>query len=91
MSRSFLWDYNITDAQFKEILSGKLTIGRLDQDWAASRLLEYGSYDEIKSELGLSQLIKGWPKWRTAIKSTRRQRAFDWFVTWVPEHHTGWD
>jgi hypothetical protein len=90
MTLSFLWDYNLTEAQYKEILSGKLTIGRLDQDWAAIRLLEYGSYDEIKKELGISQLIKGWPKWRSGIKSTRRVRSFDWLVTWVPEHHPEW-
>lgn len=88
MSLSFLWDYNITEAQYEEILSGKLTLGRLDQDWAAVRLLEYGTYPEIKKELGLSRLILGWPNWRSKIKSPRRVRAFDWLVTWLPEHHS---
>lgn len=40
-----VWDYDLQDGQFEEILAGRLTIGRLDRDWAAVRLLDYGSYE----------------------------------------------
>ena len=36
---SYLWDYEISEQEFKEILAGERVIGRLDQDWAALRLL----------------------------------------------------
>ena len=36
----YIWDYDIDEAQFIEILQGRRVFGRLDQDWAAHRLLE---------------------------------------------------
>jgi hypothetical protein len=44
MRPPYLWDYDIDEAQFQELLDGKKTIGRLDADWAALRLLEYAPY-----------------------------------------------
>ena len=40
----YVWDYDLNAQQFREILEGRLVIGRLDQDWAALRLLEYAPY-----------------------------------------------
>ena len=37
----FVWDYDLDEDQFRRLLSGTLTIGRLDRTWAAVRLLEY--------------------------------------------------
>ena len=41
MKLSYVWDYDIDEAQFCLLLDGKQQIGRLDRDWAAIRLLEY--------------------------------------------------
>ena len=30
----YVWDYDIDEQQFRQILDGHLSIGRLDQDWA---------------------------------------------------------
>jgi hypothetical protein len=43
----YVWDYDITEQQFREILDGRSVFGRLNQDWAARRLLEYAPYAEI--------------------------------------------
>ena len=43
----FVWDYDLDDDQFRRLLSGTLTIGRLDRTWAAVRLLEFAPYREI--------------------------------------------
>jgi hypothetical protein len=48
----YLWDYDLSASDFQAILSGELTIGRLGQDWAALRLLEYAPYLEIIRLLG---------------------------------------
>lgn len=90
MSVTYLWDYDLNEEQFTKILSGKLTIGRLDQDWAAIRLLEYASYMDIVRLIGFKRLINGWPRWREKIRSVNRKRSFDWFVDWLPEHHQEW-
>lgn len=49
---NYVWDYNIDDAQFHEILAGRLKIGRLDRDWAVVRVLENAPYEEIIRLIG---------------------------------------
>lgn len=84
---SYLWDYNINEAQFREILAGRQHFGRLNQDWATVRLLEYAPYKEIIRLLGFAALVQGWPKWRGKIRSESRKRGFDFLVDWLPNHH----
>ena len=64
----YVWDYDIDETQFREILAGRRTAGRLDRDWAAVRLLEYAPYREIVRLLGFPALVQGWPTWRNKIR-----------------------
>ena len=83
----YIWDYNIDEEQFRQILDGKLVLGRLNQDWAARRLLEYAPYNEIIKLLGFCRLVQDWPRWRSHIRSKSRRRGFDFLVHWLPEKH----
>jgi hypothetical protein len=83
----YVWDYDLDEVQFRDILEGRLTLGRLDQDWAARRLLEYASYEEIIRLIGFSRLVNNWPRWRERIRSESRKRGFDFLVKWLPEKH----
>lgn len=83
----YVWDYDIDEEQFQALLNGELTLGRLDADWAAIRLLEYAPYQEIVHRLGFRRLIEGWPRWRTHIRSHSRRRGFDFLTTWLPKQH----
>lgn len=83
----YVWDYDITETQFRDILEGRLKLGRLDQDWAAIRLLEYAPYPDIVHLLGFRVLVQGWPKWRARIRSQSRKRGFDFLVEWLPQYH----
>jgi len=60
----YVWDYDLDPAQFQEILEGRRAMGRLNQDWAARRLLEYASYEEIIRLIGFKRLVENWPRWR---------------------------
>ena len=82
----YVWDYDIGAAEFLQLLDGELTLGRLDQDWAAARLLEYAPYPEIVRVPGCRRLIAGWPRWRPFIRSPGRRRGFDFLVEWLPKH-----
>lgn len=86
----YIWDYTIDEAQFYEILTGHLTVGRLDRDWAAIRLIEYAPYKEIIRLLGFGALVQNWPVWRNRIRSQSRKRGFDFLVEWLPVHHPEW-
>ena len=83
----YVWDYDIDEATFRDLLAGRLTLGRLNRDWAAVRLLEYAPYREIVRVLGFQALVEGWPSWRTRIRAQDRKRGFDFLVEWLPEHH----
>jgi len=86
-SPSYIWDYDISEQEFKEILAGERVIGRLNQDWAALRLLEYASYEEIIHLLGFASLVHNWHRWRPRIRSQSRKRGFDFLVAWLPVKH----
>jgi len=83
----FVWDYDIDEPTFRLLLTGALRRGRLDQRWAAVRLLDYAPYAEIVRLLGFAALVAGWPEWRRHVRSPRRRRAFDFLVEWLPRHH----
>lgn len=83
----YVWDYDIDSKQFLEILEGRRAIGRLDQDWAAHRLLEYAPYEEIIRLIGFRKLVTNWPRWREKIRSKSRVRGFDFLVDWLPKNH----
>ncbi len=83
----YLWDYDINEQEFQQILASERVIGRLNQDWAALRLLEYAPYEEIVHLLGFARLVQNWPRWRPHIRSKSRQRGFDFLVAWLPLKH----
>ncbi len=82
-----VWDYDLSESDFRAMLDGTLTRGRLGQDWAVIRLLEYGQYRDIIHLLGYRRLIEGWPTWRAHLRSASRVRGFDFLVAWLPQHH----
>ena len=86
-SLPYVWDYDLDPIQFREILNGRLTKGRLNQDWATRRLLEYASYEEIIRLIGYKRLVENWSQWRVHIRSQSRVRGFDFLVQWIPEKH----
>lgn len=81
---SFLWDYDLDEGDFRALLERRKTMGRLDRNSAAVRLLEYASYPEIRRRLSLRDLVEGWPSWRRRIRSQTRRRGLDFLVDWLP-------
>lgn len=83
----WVWDYDLDAGTFSDLLAGRKTIGRLDRDWAAVRLLEYAPYAEIVRLLGFPALVRDWPRWRGRIRAESRRRGFDFLVEWLPQQH----
>lgn len=83
----YVWDYDIDETLFRDILAGRSKLGRLDRRWAAVRLLEYAPYREVIRLLGYRELVRNWPKWRPHIRSASRRRGFDFLVEWLPRRH----
>lgn len=83
---AFVWDYDIGEARFRAILAGAPPIGRLDRDWAAVRLLDYAPYEQIRDFLSFADLVGGWPRWRSRVRSVSRRRGLDFLVEWIVRH-----
>jgi len=80
---AFVWDYDVSEEQFRALLSGGVPLGRLDRDWAAVRLLEYAPYDQIRAFLTVGDLVRDWPRWRSRVRSVTRRRGLDFLIRWV--------
>ena len=83
----WVWDYDLDAETFAALLDGRMSLGRLDRDWAALRLLEYASYPEIVRMIGFPALVRDWPRWRGRMRAQSRRRGFDFLVAWLPQHH----
>lgn len=84
---AYVWDYDVDEERFKEILSGLITIGHLDRRWATIRLFEHAPYAEIIRLLGYRGIVQLWPEVRNGIRSQSRKRGFDFLVKWLAKHH----
>lgn len=59
--KQLVWDYELSQDNFEKILSGKHSLGQLDQSWAISRVLENLNYYDAMSLVSLDTLKKSWP------------------------------
>jgi hypothetical protein len=82
----FLWDYDLSNQEFLDILEGKLEKGRLDQNWAITRLFEHAKYEDIIRFLGYENIMIHWPRLRDRVRSEERRRGFDFLVDWLPKN-----
>lgn len=87
MRLSYLWDYDLSESDFADILQGHKKLGHLDEAWALCRLLEYAPYTDILRLLGFKKLVESWPMWKNAIRSRSRERGLTFLVQWLPKHH----
>lgn len=83
----YLWDYDISFDEFKQLLDGSKVFGRLDRDWAAVRLIEYAPYEEMIRLVGYPALVREWPTWRERVRMEEIKRGLDFLVTWLPQNH----
>lgn len=83
----YVWDYDIDEQTFYDILNNKKRVGRLGREWAVLRLLEYAPYEEIIHLIGFPALVEGWPCWREKVRANNRRRGFDFLVSWLTEQH----
>ncbi|MEK6287380.1 MAG: hypothetical protein AABO57_16690 [Acidobacteriota bacterium] len=83
----YVWDYDLGQDEFDDILAGRRTRGRLDRDWAAVRVIEWAPYQEMVRLIGFRALVNEWSRWRSRVRSEQQRRAIDFLVDWLPKHH----
>lgn len=55
----FLWDYDLTDQQVREILHGE---NETEKIWMMSRILESASFDDVWTYMSLHEVREMFPK-----------------------------
>lgn len=65
--KQLVWDYNMSQSQFEDILQGKNTMGSLDQSWAIARVLENLHYYDALSLVPFASLTKNWDNVKSKI------------------------
>ncbi|EKD79899.1 MAG: hypothetical protein ACD_40C00268G0005 [uncultured bacterium] len=65
--KQVVWDYNLSQAQFEDILSGKNVLGTLDQSWAMARVLENLHYYDALDLVPFATLSKNWDNVKSKI------------------------
>jgi len=83
----FVWDYDLAQDEFDDILAGRRTRGRLDRNWAAVRVIEWAPYREMVRLIEFRALVDEWSRWRPRIRSEQQRRAIDFLGDWLPKHH----
>ncbi len=86
MRARYVWDYDISEEQFDALLAGTLAIGRLDQAWAATRLIDSAPYAEVVGRIGFPSLLAHWPEWRPRVRSASARRGLDFLAEWLPQN-----
>ena len=77
---AWLWDVDLDNAEFEDILHGRHAAAGLDADWAMLRLIEYAPYHEIKRLLPRENFLKRWPALMGRVRSESRRNGMDYFA-----------
>lgn len=83
----YVWDYDLAQDEFDDILAGRRKRGRLNRDWAAVRVIEWAPYQEMVRLIGFRARVSEWSRWRSHIRSEQQRRAIDFLVEWLPKDH----
>ncbi|PKL92246.1 MAG: hypothetical protein CVV21_05700 [Candidatus Goldiibacteriota bacterium HGW-Goldbacteria-1] len=71
--KKLLWDYNFTEEEYMDILTGKKELGSFNRKWAVRRAVEGLNYYELIELVGFKTIVEVWPSIRETfrIKSIR--------------------
>jgi hypothetical protein len=83
----YVWDYDLTQQQFDDLLAGRYEDGVLNRDWAAVRLIEWAPYEEMIQRIGYQALVENWSRWRRRVRSHSTRRGLDFLVEWMRTFH----
>ena len=63
----YVWDYDLTQEQFDDLLAGRWSKGSLNRDWAAVRLIEWAHYEDMIRKIGYAAVARA-----VALRTTAR-------------------
>ncbi len=83
---AWLWDTDMENSVFEEILDGRDAQPPRDFRWALLRLIEYAPYRDIRRLLPRARFLDEWPELAPHIRSRTRREGMDFLHQWFTEH-----
>jgi len=71
--KKLLWDYDLTEEEFMDFLTGKKELGSFNKKWAVRRAIEGLNYYDLIELVNFKTIAEVWPSIRETfrIKSIR--------------------
>ncbi len=73
----FLWDYDVTQAQVREVLSGK---NEVERRWMMGRILTHARFEDVWDYLKPTDIVREFPylRLRSQIKEAWKYALTTW-------------
>lgn len=78
--KKIVWDYNLGQSEFEEILEGKKVNGAFDQVWAIKRVLENLNFYEAKSIVTKKMFIDNWNEVKPKMFNRSIIKGYDFLL-----------
>lgn len=78
--KTLLWDYNFTEEEFMDILTGKMQFGSFNRKWAVRRAVEGLSYYDLIKLVGLKAIAEVWPEISANLRNKTRVQGIDYVL-----------
>jgi hypothetical protein len=78
--KKLLWDYNFTEEEFMDILTGKSEQGSFNRKWAIRRAIEGMNYYDLIDIVGLKAIAEVWPEIRDTFRIKSIKEGIDYVL-----------
>ncbi|HRU38651.1 MAG TPA: hypothetical protein P5511_02145 [Candidatus Goldiibacteriota bacterium] len=78
--KKLLWDYNFTEEEFMDVLTGKLEQGSFNRKWAVRRAIEGLNYYDLIELVGLKTIAEVWPEIRDTFRIKSIKEGIDYVL-----------
>ena len=78
--KKVIWDYDIDENTFWDVLHGKKEYGWLTQEWALIRVIERLQYYDLLEVITLETIVKKWPAIKNEIRFSHIKKGMDYVI-----------
>lgn len=78
--KQLVWDYNLTQNEFEEILAGKKVLGNMNQSWAITRVLENLNYYDAMRLVSLNTLRTNWKQVQPKLFNSSIKNGYEFLL-----------
>jgi len=78
--KRIIWEYDISENDYLDMLFGKTRKGWFDQKWALRRAIESLNYYDLLKLVSIDTIRKYWPELRTKLRNKDVVQGLDYVI-----------